>query len=95
MAKLEDIFSGTVELTARQRAFVSSLLSEWYTGGSRPDSPNGVNRRQWVAAISSALLGPLKLAKMVSPDGTEMVTPEEHHQRFEGKQGKPRSRRRK
>jgi hypothetical protein len=50
MAKLEDIFAGRLELTARERAFIRDVLVEWYTSGGR--TPDGVaNRRIFIRDI--------------------------------------------
>lgn len=71
MAKLEDIFAGRLELTARERAFIRDVLVEWYMSGGR--TPDGVaNRRIFIQDILGKFSA-LKLDAVVAPDGSGMV----------------------
>jgi hypothetical protein len=89
----EDVFSGTVELTARQRGYVIRALEDLYMNGCPGFHFEG-GPRKWHRALVRALLDPLKLTKMVSPDGAELVSPEDHRERFamtvQDRSGKPR-----
>jgi len=50
----------------------------------RGEIPHGVgNRRDFYRSVVAALITPLRLTKMVTPDGAELVSPEEHRARFE------------
>lgn len=69
--RLQDVFSGIVELTARQRSFVSYLLGSSYMGGD--PVPEAGNRREFYRRLVRSLLGPLRLTQMVSPDGSRLV----------------------
>jgi hypothetical protein len=74
--RLEDIFAGRLELTATELAFISHLISEWYmSGGDLPRT--GGNRLAFLQKIR-AKFHALNLEKMVSPDGTRLVSVEEH-----------------
>jgi hypothetical protein len=74
--RLEDIFAGRLELTAVELAFISHLISEWYmSGGDLPRT--GGNRLAFLQKIR-AKFHALNLEKMVSPDGTRLVSVEEH-----------------
>lgn len=88
--RLEDVFAGHVELTARQRAYVLHALEEMYVRGETPIPffvDERVDRRSFHRALVAALVTPLRLTRMVTPDGTELVSPEEHRARFERGRG--------
>jgi hypothetical protein len=72
---LEDIFAGRLELTASERAYLLHAVSELYVRGGW--APKGKNRREVAEGISKKL-GALKLERMVTPDGSRLVSPEEH-----------------
>lgn len=74
-AKLEDIFTGSLELTASERSYLLSALGDHYLRGGW--CPKGENRRDFMMRIS-AKLGALKLDRMVTPDGTRLVSVEDH-----------------
>lgn len=57
----EDMFAGHVRLTASQRSYVASALTEAYLSGS-VEGPSR-NRLKWHAELSEALLGPLRLER--------------------------------
>jgi hypothetical protein len=73
--KLEDIFAGTLELTASERAYLRYAVVELYMSGDC--APKGVNRRDFTKRILEKL-NILKLDRMVTPDGTRLVSVEEH-----------------
>lgn len=80
----EDVFSGVVELTAGQRAYVSHALTESYmNGGWMPDV---ANRREFHRRVVGSLLGPLKLTRMATPDG-HLVSVAEHDAAVAGARG--------
>lgn len=82
-ARLEDVFAGRVELTASQRSFLQHLLMEWYVSGGS-GAPEGVNRRAFVCGLQEKLSS-LRLEKMVTPDGSGLVSVEEHEAMVSGK----------
>lgn len=82
-ARLEDVFAGRVELTASQRSFLQHLLMEWYVSGGS-GAPEGVNRRAFVRGLQEKLSS-LRLEKMVTPDGSRLVSVEEHEAMVSGK----------
>lgn len=75
MKRLEDIFAGYVELTASERAFILSALMEQYLRGGW--FPPCENKREFFRQVS-AKVDNLKFHRMVTPDGTRLVTVEEH-----------------
>lgn len=74
--RLEDVFAGHLELTASERAIVFHALTEWYADGSA-GIPAGTNRRDFIRTIIEKFKT-LKLEKMVTPDGSRLVSVEEH-----------------
>lgn len=74
--RLEDVFAGRLELTASERAFVFHALMEWYLNGGG-GVPAGMNRRDFIRAILEKFKA-LRLEKMVTPDGSRLVSVEEH-----------------
>lgn len=77
MSKLEDIFAGYLELTASERAYIISAITEFYVRGA-PGWMLKEPSRGAVARSAMKKLHALKLTKMVTPDGTQLVTREEH-----------------
>jgi hypothetical protein len=73
--KLEDIFAGSLELTASERSYLHRALEDHYLRGGW--CPKGENRRDLMLRVS-AKLGALKLDRMVTPDGTRLVSVEDH-----------------
>ena len=74
-SKLEDIFAGPLELTASERAYLHRALEDHYLRGGW--CPKGENRRDFMTRVSEKL-GVLKLDRMVTPDGSRLVSVEEH-----------------
>jgi len=74
-SKLEDIFTGQVELTASELGYLRHAITELYMNGSW--CPKGENRRDFAMRVL-AKLGVLKLDRMVTPDGNRLVSVEEH-----------------
>ncbi len=75
--RLEDLFAGAVELTASERALVLHALTEWYMRGGANFPPH--NRRELYKSVAGKLSG-LKLHRMVTPDGSRLVSVEEHEE---------------
>ena len=75
MSKLEDIFTGTLELTASELAYLRYAIQELYMQGGW--CPAGENRRDFAKRVSTKL-GVLKLKRMVTPDGSRLVSVDEH-----------------
>lgn len=75
VSKLEDIFAGLLELTASELAYLRHALAELYMRGGW--CPKGENRRDFTNRVSEKL-GTLKLDRMVTPDGSRLVSVEEH-----------------
>lgn len=75
MSKLEDIFTGSLELTASERAYLHRALEDHYMRGGW--CPKGENRLDLMRRIGDKL-GALKLDRMVTPDGSRLVSVEEH-----------------
>lgn len=72
--KLEDVFAGQIELTATERGYLHNAVHEVYTkGGWCP----GEDRRDFARRVL-AKLSALQLVKMVTPDGSRLVTVDEH-----------------
>lgn len=57
----EDMFSGMVRLTASQRSYVASALTDAYLSGAVAGP--SLNRGKWHADVAEALLGPLQLER--------------------------------
>ena len=74
-AKLEDIFAGPLELTVSELACLRHALTELYTRGGW--CPKSENRRDFTKRVSEKL-GTLKLDRMVTPDGSRLVSVEDH-----------------
>lgn len=81
--KLEDVFAGHVELTARQRSYAMSALQEMHIRGETRRFTDDENTSEFHKVTQVALFRPLKLAKMVTNDGSELITPEEYRTRRE------------
>lgn len=77
MKRKEDIFAGHVKLTATQKAYLAYALQELYMSGRWIGRDK---RRDIHEAVMAAVLGPLRMTQMVTPDGTAHVTPKEHAQ---------------
>ncbi len=75
VSKLEDIFAGTLELTASELAYLRHAVAELYMGGGW--CPKGESRRDFMKRVNEKL-GALKLDRMVTPDGSRLVSVEEH-----------------
>ena len=73
--KLEDVFAGTLELFASELACLRHALVELYTRGGW--CPKGENRRDFTTRVLEKL-GALKLDRMVTLDGSRLVSVEEH-----------------
>ena len=73
--KLEDVFAGHIELTASERAYAAHALEELYMRGGW--SPSGMDRRTIHRQVA-AKIGALPLVQMVAPDGSRLVSVEEH-----------------
>lgn len=73
--KLEDVFAGTLELTATERAYLYHALTELYARGGW--CPEGEDRRDLTRRVHEKI-GTLKLYRMVTPDGSRLVSVEEH-----------------
>jgi hypothetical protein len=73
--KLEDMFTGPLELTASELAYLRHALAELYMRGGW--CPKGENRRDFTTRVN-AKLSALKLDRMVTPDGSRLVSVEEH-----------------
>lgn len=73
--KLEDIFSGQLELTARELSYLRYVITEAYARGGW--CPAGTNKRTFHKELL-AKLSALRLSRMVTPDGTRLVSVEEH-----------------
>jgi hypothetical protein len=73
--KLEDIFAGPLELTATELAYLRCAIEEHYMRGGW--CPQGENRIDFARRVG-AKLGTLKLDRMVTPDGSRLVSVEEH-----------------
>lgn len=73
--KLEDIFTGQLELTASELAYLHHAITALYMRGGW--CPKGENRRDFTKSVSEKL-GTLKLDRMVTPDGSRLVSVEEH-----------------
>lgn len=76
-ARLYDVFAGRVELTAPQRAYILRLMEDAYINGSGW-MPDGITSREFYREVRLALIDPLKLERMVTPDGKRLVSVEEH-----------------
>lgn len=74
--RLEDVFAGRLELTASERALVFHALMEWYANGGG-GVPAGMNRRDFIRTIVEKFKA-LRLEKMVTPDGSRLVSVGEH-----------------
>lgn len=74
--ELEDVFVGTLELTASELAYVRYALNNQYMQGGWP-CPKGGSRRELVQRVGTKLSA-LKLERMVTPDGSRLVSVEEH-----------------
>ncbi len=72
---LEDTFAGTIELTASELAYLRHALEELYMRGGW--SPKREKRRDFTRCVHEKL-GALKLDRMVAPDGSRLVSVEEH-----------------
>jgi len=72
---LEDVFSGHMELTASERAYLKHAVQELYMNGGW--APKGVDRREIAKRVFDKL-GSLRLTQMVSPDGSRLVSVAEH-----------------
>ncbi len=68
------VFAGHVELTASERGYLGTALSELYMSGGYRGIGDGRRLRHEVLAA----LGNLRLDKMVSIDGTRLVSTLEH-----------------
>ena len=75
MSKLEDIFTGSLELTASELAYLRHAVAELYMCGGW--CPKGENRRDFAKRVNEKL-STLKLERMVTPDGSRLVSVEEH-----------------
>lgn len=75
MSKLEDIFVGPLELTASERGYLRKAVEDHYMNGGW--CPEGEDRRDFARRVL-AKLSALKLDRMVTPDGTRLVSVEEH-----------------
>jgi hypothetical protein len=75
MSKLEDIFAGPLALTATELAYLRHALAELYMRGGW--CPKGENRREFTKRVNEKLSA-LKLDRMVTPDGSRLVSVEEH-----------------
>ena len=73
--KLEDIFVGALEFTASELAYLRHALVELYMHGGW--CPKGENRRDFNKRVLEKL-SRLKLDRMVTPDGSRLVSVEEH-----------------
>ena len=78
--RLEDIFSGHVELTATERGYVLAMLDEAYLSDQPPTPAAEPDRRSFHGRIVRKLIGALRLERMVTPDGSRLVSVEEHAQ---------------
>lgn len=68
--RLEDIFVGTLELTASELACFRHAVTEHYMNGGRV--PAGENPRDFTERLLGKLCA-FKLARMVTPDGARLV----------------------
>lgn len=75
--KLEDIFSGELELTASERGYLNLALSELYMTGKARDHFKGHKSRDLMQSVGQKIAS-LRLTKMVTPDGKRLVSVEEH-----------------
>ena len=75
MSKLEDIFAGPLELTASELAYLRYAVAELYMRGGW--CPKGENQRDFAKRVNEKL-GTLKLDRMVTPDGSRLVSVEDH-----------------
>lgn len=73
--KLEDTFKGELELTASERAYLEHALTDSYMRGGW--CPPGHNKRDFMKGVMAKVYS-LKLHRMVTPDGTKLVSVEEH-----------------
>jgi len=71
----EDIFAGQLELTVSELAYLRHAIAELYIYGGW--CPKGKNPRDFMKLVD-AKLGTLKLDRMVTPDGSRLVSVEEH-----------------
>jgi hypothetical protein len=78
--KLEDIFAGYLELTASEVSYLHHALQELYMRGGW--APNGKDKRELAKSVS-AKLNNMKLFRMVTPDGSRLVSVEEHKELYE------------
>jgi hypothetical protein len=74
-AKLQDIFVGSLELTASELAYLHYALIELYMRGGW--CPKGENRLDFTRRLNEKL-GRLKLDRMATPNGDRLVSVEEH-----------------
>jgi len=72
---LEDIFTGSLDLTASELAYVRYALAELYMRGGW--CPRGEDRLELTRRLNEKL-GALKLDRMVTPDGSRLVSVGEH-----------------
>ncbi len=75
MSKLEDVFAGHLELTASELGYLRNAIVELYIRGGW--CPEGENRQDFAKRVIDKL-GTLKLDRMVTPDGSRLVSLEEH-----------------
>lgn len=73
--KLQDIFTGPLELTASELAYLHYALNELYMRGGW--CPKGENRLDFTRRLNEKL-ATLKLDRMVTPNGDRLVSVEEH-----------------
>lgn len=73
--KLEDIYTGSLELTVIELNYLVRAVTDLYMNGGW--CPEGENRREFARQVLQKL-GTLKLDRMVTPDGSRLVSVEEH-----------------
>lgn len=77
--KLEDIYAGLLELTSRERSYLAAALIEYYMQGAQNFLfTKGEDKLDFGMRVGAKLGAALKLTQMVTPDGTRLVSVEEH-----------------